>query len=398
MRLHHSLCSAIVDNLFAIFVDQKYADKVVEKSLRSNPKWGARDRAFIAEHTYDMVRYARLYWELLERQPTTKPEFWTMLQVHLQHRKILLPEWEEFKNAEISDFENRLRPLLEIRKIRESMPDWLDALGQQEMGEKWEPTLHALNEPAKVVLRTNTLKINSLELVRLLAGEGIETEILEQAALVLTKRANVFQSASFKNGLFEVQDAASQQVAPFLTVEPGMRVVDACAGAGGKTLHLACLMGNKGKIIALDTEAWKLTELEKRARRAGVSNVETRLIDSSKTIKRLHDSADRLLLDVPCSGLGVLRRNPDTKWKLTPQFIENLKVTQQEILSNYSKMLRVGGKMVYATCSILPSENEAQVQWFLSKEGDRFRKLESKMISPSDGFDGFYMALLERIK
>jgi 16S rRNA (cytosine967-C5)-methyltransferase len=177
-----------------------------------------------------------------------------------------------------------------------------------------------------------------------------------------------------------------------------MRVVDACAGAGGKTLHLAALMKNKGRIIGMDVEQWKLDELQKRGRRAGVSNMEIRFIESSKTIKRLENSADRLLLDVPCSGLGVLRRNPDAKWKLSLDFIQKVKDLQQHILNDYCLMLKPGGMMVYSTCSILSSENEKQVQQFLKDRGEQFELVEEKRAWPSDGFDGFYMALLKRIK
>ena len=227
-------------------------------------------------------------------------------------------------------------------------------------------------------------------------GWDASTTNLAPDALVLGHRGNVFVSPMFKNGFFEVQDAGSQCIAPFLRVKPGMRVIDACAGAGGKTLHLAALMQNKGSIIPLDTEAWKLEELRRRTRRNGIHIVQTRPIESSKTIKRLHHSADRLLLDVPCSGLGVLRRNPDAKWKLSPEFIENVKVTQAKILREYSDMLRPGGLMVYATCSILPSENEEQVQRFLAENKD-YKLLEERKISPAnDGSDGFYMALLEK--
>ena len=175
-----------------------------------------------------------------------------------------------------------------------------------------------------------------------------------------------------------------------------MRVIDACAGAGGKTLHLAALMKNKGKLIAMDVEATKLTELQKRARRAGVSNLEIRTIDSSKTIKRLENSADRLLLDVPCSGLGVLKRNPDAKWKLSPEFIQNVRDLQQHILQDYCNMIKKQGLLVYSTCSILPSENEQQVERFLKNNEDKFELLEEKHHWPSDGFDGFYMALFRR--
>jgi 16S rRNA (cytosine967-C5)-methyltransferase len=156
-------------------------------------------------------------------------------------------------------------------------------------------------------------------------------------------------------------------------------------------------MKDKGRIIAMDTEAFKLDELKKRARRAGASNnIETRVIDSSKVIKRLEDSADRVLLDVPCSGLGVLRRNPDAKWKLSTAFIDEVKVTQQQVLSQYSSMLKKGGLLVYSTCSILPSENEEQVKAFITSH-PQFEMLEQKTLYPSEGFDGFYMARLKRL-
>ena len=177
-----------------------------------------------------------------------------------------------------------------------------------------------------------------------------------------------------------------------------MRVVDTCAGAGGKTLHLASIMENKGQIIALDIYANKLKELKRRAKRAGAHNIEPRHIDSTKVIKKLYDQADRVLIDAPCSGLGVLRRNPDAKWKMQPEFIEKIKETQAEILNSYSRMVKSGGKLVYATCSILPSENQEQVAKFLASENGKEFSLvkDKKILSHQSGFDGFYMALLER--
>ena len=245
-----------------------------------------------------------------------------------------------------------------------------------------------------------TLKTD-LETLKLeLEAQNILTDILEDTpnALVLKERKNLFTTELFKKGHFEVQDAGSQWIAPMLDVKPGMRVIDACAGAGGKTLHLSALMNNKGSLIAMDTEAFKLDELKKRARRAGVGNVETREIDSTKVIKRLHETADRVLLDVPCSGLGVLRRNPDAKWKLSQNFIQKIQVTQRDILSRYSKMIRGNGKMVYATCSILPSESEEQVKWFLAEQAGAFELIEERRCSPSaNGYDGFYMACLQKV-
>jgi 16S rRNA (cytosine967-C5)-methyltransferase len=188
-------------------------------------------------------------------------------------------------------------------------------------------------------------------------------------------------------------------VSDFLNVTPGMRVVDACAGAGGKTLHLAALMKNKGKIIALDISNNKLTELRKRCSRAGVNMVEAKHIESSKVLKRLANTADRLLLDVPCSGLGVLRRNPDTKWKLSEEELNHLRKTQQEILVNYSKITKVGGYMEYATCSILPSEGEDQIKYFLNNNSNEWELVGEKRYSPEIYFaDGFYMALLKKLK
>ena len=174
-----------------------------------------------------------------------------------------------------------------------------------------------------------------------------------------------------------------------------MRVIDACAGAGGKSLHLAALMQNKGKILALDVHTNKLEQLRKRAKRAGIDIIETRLIEGTKTIKRLVNSADALLLDVPCSGLGVLRRNPDSKWKLKPERLLELQDLQKKLLRDYSQMLKVGGRMVYATCSILPSENQRQVQDFLSQHKN-FELLAEKTLRPDiEGYDGFYFASLK---
>jgi len=309
-----------------------------------------------------------------------------------------LPSLKEFKRLNADKIRSQYRKLKTNRAIIESIPDWMDKLGMEELQDKWPPTLHALNRKAEVILRTNLLKTNPAELGKLLQREGIRTELVADAALRVTKRKSLFRTEAFKKGYFEVQDFSSQQVAPFCEVGPGMRVVDACSGAGGKALHLAVLMENKGQLISLDTAAWKLNEQRKRARRNGIHIIETRPIENTKTIKRLRDSADRLLLDVPCSGLGVLRRNPDSKWKLTPDFVANIRETQQEIIQSYSRILRKDGKLIYATCSVLPSENQQQVEKFLASEpGKAFELEEQKSILPQEeGFDGFFMARLRK--
>ncbi|TAL56179.1 MAG: RNA methyltransferase [Bacteroidetes bacterium] len=384
--MHKNIADAILRSLHEIFNENKYADKVIERVLKGNPKWGARDRRFIAETTYDIVRWYRL---LLEVSPKKERELESIFGTYC--------DWKgEIPSDSILD---RIESVQQIRKVRESIPDWMDELGVQELGDRsWEEELHALNQEAKVVLRANTLKTTREELQKKLHESEIDT--LVQAnhpdALVLSKRKNVFTSPAFREGLFEVQDASSQLVAPFMQLKNGMRVIDACAGAGGKTLHISALMQNKGKIIALDNVQWKLNELKKRARRAGSSNIETRLIDTPEAIKRLENTADRLLADVPCSGLGVLKRNPDAKWKLSLDFIERTKNLQQKILNDYSIMLKKDGMMIYSTCSILPSENEMQVEKFIREQNGAFELVEQKIILPSEGFDGFFMARIKK--
>lgn len=402
MRLHRNLCFAVIDGLTQIFNEGQYADKVIQQLLKRDKRWGARDRAFIAETTYDIVRWKRLYAEVAEvKEPFDRDNLWRLFAVWATLKGIKLPNWKYFEDTPTRKIKGRFDELIKTRKYRESIPDWLDKLGVDELGEiAWTKEIGALNEQADVILRVNTLKTNKETLQNELFDLGFETESIKgyPNALKLKERANVFTTEAFKNGLFEVQDASSQLVADFLNVEPGMRVVDACAGAGGKSLHIASLMDNKGQIIALDIYANKLQELKRRAKRNGAHNIETRHIDSTKVVKKLYGKADRVLIDAPCSGLGVLRRNPDAKWKLEPNFLDKIKLTQQEILEQYSKIVKAGGQLVYATCSILPSENQKQVETFLNSEvGQDFSLIkDQKIFAHTSGFDGFYMALLER--
>ena len=400
MRLHRNLVLAVIDSLNYIYNDGLYADKVVEKTLKRDSRWGARDRKFIAETVYDCVRWKRLYNEIAgTKDHFTQENLWKIFSVWAVLKGIALPDWRQFEDTPVRRIKGKFDELQSQRVFRESIPDWLDQLGEKELGKQWEKELSALNEQAEVILRTNTIKTTKEVLRKVLLENEIETQFIKghPDALQLTERKNIFTTEAFKKGFFEVQDASSQMVAQYLEVSPGMRVVDACAGAGGKTLHLAALMQNKGQIIALDIYENKLKELKRRAKRAGAHNIEPRHIDSTKVIKKLYNNVDRVLIDAPCSGLGVLRRNPDAKWKLQLEFIDEIKKTQAEILNSYAKMVKVGGKLVYATCSILPSENENQVQNFLESHKD-FKFIAEKKILPSvSGYDGFYMALLERI-
>jgi len=404
IKLHRNICEGIIVNLDQIFFKKRFADKVIEQSLKSNKKWGSRDRKFIAETTYTIVRYWRMLNEMMGINAEENSNYlWKLFAGYLIWKKIELPKWEEFASIDRDKLSVEMNSRLNERKIKESIPDWLDELGESELGSRWDSEIAALNKEAPVILRANTLKISREALQRKFLEIGIQTFPVDftDDALLVEQRQNLFKTSFFQDGYFEMQDASSQLVAKYLDVKPGMRIIDACAGAGGKSLHIAALMQNKGKVLALDTEEWKLNELKKRAIRNGINIIETRTITSSKVIKRLADSADRILLDVPCSGLGVLRRNPDAKWKLSIDRIEELKLLQQQILTSYSSMVKPGGKLVYSTCSILPSENEGQIERFFSTEinQEKFKLLDERKISPAvDGFDGFYISVLERLK
>lgn len=395
MKLYKNLVNAVAQTLQEIFIKNRYADKALEKVFKSNPQWGSRDRRFIAEGVYEIVRNYRLYAELAE----SETNFWFITAVWLVVKNEDIPDWQEFKHVDKDFILARKESLKENLPLFNSYPNWLWELGVTELGETaWQTEALASHEQAPVFLRTNTLKTNAPQLIEKLKLESIETKPVEgiPTALQLVKRENVFKTKLFKDGFFEVQDAGSQYISEFLDPKPGELVIDACAGAGGKSLHLAAIMKNKGRIISMDVEGWKLEELKKRAKRAGVSNIETKAIIAGETIRTLHEKADKLLLDVPCSGLGVLKRNPDAKWKLNREVIERTKLLQYQILKEYSKMLRLNGTLVYSTCSILPSENQKQVETFLS-ENQNFELLKEKNILPSEGFDGFYMALIKRI-
>jgi 16S rRNA (cytosine967-C5)-methyltransferase len=402
MRLHKNLVLAVINGLNQIFNEDKYADKVVAQVLKTDKRWGSRDRGFIAETSYEIVRWKRLYATIAEvQEPFNRDDLWRIFAVWATLRGYPLPDWKSFDGTPTRRIKGRFEALRKERKYRESIPDWLDKLGSNALGEKkWEQELSALNTMAPVVLRANALKTLPKLLRNALLEEKIKTQFLPKYpdALMLEERSNVFSTHAFQKGLFEVQDAASQCVAPFTQVKSGMRIVDACAGAGGKSLHLAAMMQNKGQLIALDIHQYKLNELKRRAKRAGAHNIETRLIDSTKVIKKLHQSADRVLLDAPCSGMGVLRRNPDAKWKLSQEFIDRITKEQQQILRQYAHMVKPDGKLIYVTCSVLPQENEAQVAEFLTTEiGQSFSLEKEKHFLPSvQGFDGFYMARLVR--
>ena len=382
--------------LTQVLVHDTTLDRAYSKAF-SGQRLAASDQAEVTSHVGALLRKLNYYCALAHlKLPVPEAQLFKLMAAYFQSHQIKSPKIKPL--ASVENFNERQALLSDIATLADGCPEWLDELGQAQLGKRWPAERAALAAEPQRFLRANLLKTDSERLARRLSKEGISTETVAgvETALRVTNQAALFRSETYKAGLFEQQDAGSQLVADALDVQPGMRVIDACAGNGGKTLAIAAHMQGKGRLLAMDVEEWKLENLKKRAKRAGAHNIETRLIKSSKTIKRIAMTADRLLLDVPCSGLGVLKRHPDTKWRDTAERLPVLAELQANILHSYSRMLKVGGKMVYATCSIMPSENRAQIDAFLQQK-PQFRLLRDETIYPSTtGFDGFYLAVLER--
>ncbi len=370
------LQAACVEALHAVFVERQTLDRAVTAALRSRRAWEAKERGAFVTAIHALVRSWRNVWtsagfpdeNFLSPLACTKPRL-EKVCAHFAGKR--------------------------IPRRGANVPDWLNAIGRSEIGDAWLAVRAAMDEPADLFLRVNTLRALPAAVLAALRGTPHECEPAAFAGtLRIIGRRDLYDTKPYKDGWVEVQDVNSQQVAPFLDAKPGMRVIDACAGAGGKSLHLAALMRNKGRIISLDVAAWKLEELRRRAARAGADTIETHAISDAKSVRRFRETADRVLLDVPCSGLGVVRRNPDIKWKLSAEEIERLRTLQAQLLRDYSRFVKKGGKLVYATCSVLPSEGEQQVDAFLAEHPAWKLEAERRLHTGENGGDGFYMARL----
>ena len=383
--MHPNMRAALLDALEHCLDEKHHAAKVIQYQLKHNKKWGSRDRRFFAQTLYDIVRWRnRLAYAANLEHEEAQPMLNHWLALNGPNpAPSLLARWKDPPHL----------------WLRYAMPQWLYCLGESEYGKAWHALCDTLNATAPLFLRANALKEQDAQsLAQALAREEIETRIRSPLCVEVLKRSNVFTTQAFKEGLFEVQDLGSQDIATFCDVEPGMRVIDACAGAGGKALHLGAIMRNKGSLIVMDIHSWKLEEFKKRAKRAGLHCYQCRLIETTKSIKRLYANSDRVLLDVPCSGSGVFRRKPDSKWKLSEAGLKQLCATQAEILDNYAKMVKTGGKMVYATCSLFKCENQAQILHFLAHHPGWTLEAERQHLPETQGSDGFYMARLLKQK
>lgn len=402
MKWHYNLLIGVINGLEEIFLLNKPAIKVVDKLIDENKKWGARDRKIVSSTIFDTVRWLRRYGYCSNiKELATRKNLWDILGTAIVLKGQIIPNLIEFSNINSKEILKKESEIINNRKINESIPDWLDKIGINDFGESlWNKEVSAFNTRSSLVLRCNTLKTNIKELKNLLKVENIDTVLKKEYpdALFVKEHKRVINLNSYKLGLFEIQDANSQKVATSCNLKPGMTIIDACAGAGGKTIHMASIIKNEGEIIALDPYDSKLKELEKRAKRNGVKIIKTLNTFKSKNISNLIGKADRVLIDAPCSGLGVLKRNPDAKWKMNPEKIKKLINTQQYLINFWSKYIKPGGELIYATCSIFHQENKEQIKIFLdNKVGKEFIiKNEKTYFSHTTGFDGFYIVQLKK--
>ena len=392
--------SELVINVLGMVLSQgKPLDRAYSHHF-SGLKLEPREQARITQVAGDILRRLNLYCYLVDIHADEVERLGSKLLNgwHIFHG-LALPKMQYALQVDEHDFALRLEQAKELPALWDGCPEWLDILGQTQLTDKWPAERAALAAMPKRYIRVNELKCTKEQLVERLEREGVSTVAVDgvDSALEVTSDSALFRTDCFQQGWFEQQDAGSQLVANAVDAKPGMRVVDACAGAGGKTLHIAAQMKGKGRLLAMDIEQWKLDNLKTRAKRAGAHNVETRIIASSKTIKRMKLSADRVLLDVPCSGLGVLKRNPDSKWRDTAERLPILVELQEQILQSYSRMVKVDGQLIYATCSIMPEENRLQVDKFLAANPQFKLMMDETILVSERGFDGFYVAKMERI-
>lgn len=293
-------------------------------------------------------------------------------------------------------------------------PKWMDWHLKQTFGDKLPQVMEAMNQQATTDLRVNTLKSTVDKVQAEMKEEGFDLRRGHYSPLCLRmdERRSVFATKVFKSGAFEMQDEGSQLIAALCRVKAGLKVTDFCAGAGGKTLALSADMGNKGTLCALDINERRLSEMPKRLKRAGVNNVQTHLLSSEndKWVKRHKETQDVVLVDAPCSGSGTWRRSPDSRWKMTQESLAELNDIQSSVLMSAARLVKKGGRLVYATCSVLKSENEEQVAKFLEANPSfKLQPIESVdasihmpegqkdflQLNPHDhGTDGFFVACL----
>ncbi len=427
---------AAIELLSDIHAGSAPADRAVAAYFRRRRYMGGLDRRATVEHVYAVLRArAALDWwiQRVGDSPAAPSERLRMIAA-----LALVEGWSpdriaggfdggRYRPAALDPEERRLAQALAGQALRHAaqpqcvrleFPPWMAEALAAAFGDRLVLELSALNSESALDLRVNTLKATREEALAALARDGVEARPtpLSPVGLRARGRPPLAAADSFRRGLVEVQDEGSQLVALLSDARPGMRVVDFCAGAGGKTLALAAAMRNKGKIVACDVLAGRVERAGTRLRRAGVHNATRRALESERDpwIKRHAGGFARVLVDVPCSGIGTWRRNPDARWRLTPAGLGELILLQRRILAGACRLVAPGGRLVYATCSLLPAENQEQVDWFLASKPDFallpidevWRSTIGGAAPGSDaclsltpaghGTDGFFVAVLQR--
>ncbi len=423
------------------------ADAALSAFFRAR-KSGAKDRAFIAETAYAVLRRKRLLERLAACGPNLEAAFLAPGSTpkrgrsdvtkpsgprRISPRELVLLSLSRVRGMSQRQLEGALLPgeaewLADIRRQPEpeltlaeqlDFPDWLvERLAPRMSPEELLALARALNTPAPLDLRVNTLKAEREGVMQRLAADGIVATPCPYSPLGLRLKTKPYlqKHPAYLDGSIEVQDEGSQLLGYLLAPKRSEMVVDFCAGAGGKTLILGALMRSTGRLYAFDVSDKRLAKLKPRAARAGLSNVHPACLsgENDTRVKRLAGKVDRVLVDAPCSGLGTLRRNPDLKWRQSPQSVDELTVKQAAILAAAAKLLKPGGRLVYATCSILAEENEDIVNAFLATHAD-FQRLSAQEVLAAQGIvidcgedmrlspqkhatDAFYAAVLERAK
>lgn len=414
------------------------ADQTITRYFRQCRYMGSTDRRVISEMAYQILRrYEELTW-YLQGTPPAKPGWSRLLVLTYAYKIQNLPvaqiqalcqersQGNKFGPESLSTFEQillqgmeRLKPEMMPLPVRLNIPAWCLPHLEAAFGGQLEEAVRALNQPAPLDLRVNTLKATREEVLRQLQAEGFEATptVWSPIGVRLGERRPLSGHELWKKGSIEVQDEGSQLLALLVDAQAGMTVLDICAGAGGKTLAMAATMQNRGRIVATDVAAWRLERSRERLRRAGVNNVEFRTLEEDGTLKWLKRQAgrfDRVLVDAPCSGSGTWRRNPDLKRRLGEQDLKELIEKQQQILTRAASLVKPAGRLIYATCSLFGEENSAQVQKFLEAHShfrllplpDIWRQVlgtpcpmntDTLHLAPHlHAVDGFFMAVMER--
>jgi 16S rRNA (cytosine967-C5)-methyltransferase len=425
-----------------------FASEIIARSFRAHRELPSGDRRRISETVYGLIRMDRRLDAILEEvggqargQSAARNDAVRELSPQARDElKLILFEVREGLPADaVKDEVKRVaradldfsrvadedaglgkRSGVEREAVRLSYPTWLLETFTNDFGPEAGVALaHGMNTRAPMALRVNTARISREALIARLAEEHVVAKptTLAPAGLVLETRVNAFGLSAFQEGLFEVMDEGSQLVAELVAPPPGGRVVDACAGAGGKTLAIGASMANKGRLLALDTGGKKLEELRRRARRAGLTNVAARPVSEGAPLpaEAKPGAWDRVLVDAPCSGTGTLRRNPEARWRLTPAEVRAFPPRQIALLVTYAPLVAVGGRLIYATCSVVEAENEGVVAKFLSERDDFVRvpvkeiwgkeraaavgdELSLRLLPHVHDTDGFFAAVLRRVR